>query len=187
VIRLLALMILASTLALPASAGTAFPRLLADAPEPTHADKLATFGQFVGSWVWDGVQYRDDGTRATDKGEIHFHWILNGEAIQDVWFETEGNDDGPKTLGTTLRFYDPKTDTWTITWIHPRVSAVKVMTGHKSGNDIVIDGTSSKGVQYRWIFSEITKDAFRWHAESLIGGQWRITEDLRVKRMPVKE
>ncbi len=178
--RLLACLLLAS---FPVSAQTTFPALLADKPNPALAGKLATFGQFVGSWTFTGTEYHEDGTRATDKGELHFRWILNGEAIQDVWRETERSDDAPRVLGTTLRYYDPKTDTWTITWVHPRYTTARSLTGRNSGNDIIIEGTSSSGAQYRWIFSEITKDSFRWHSERCTGKEWRLTEDLHARRV----
>lgn len=181
-IRIFAL--LASLLSLPcAFAQSTFPQLLADKPDPALADRLATFGQFVGDWTFEGSEIHADGTRGTDKGELHFHWILQGTAIQDVWLETSRSDDSPRLLGTTLRFYDPKTDTWSVTWIHPRYVTAKTLTGRKVGNDIVIDGVTASGTKLRWMFTEIKKDSFRWHAEELIGNDWRITEDLRARRM----
>lgn len=183
-IRNFALILLSTFAVLRAvAAERTFPALLADKAAPKQAEKLATFGQFVGSWTFEGVEYHDDGTRATDRGELHFRWILQGEAIQDVWIETDRSDDSPKVLGTTLRFYDPKTDTWSVTWVHPRYATVRTLTGRQFGPDIVIDGTSSTGTKYRWIFSEIQKDSFRWHAETLTGTGWKTTEELHARRM----
>ncbi len=173
---------LLSSLALPLFAQSRVP-LLADKPDPAYADKLATFGQFVGAWTFEGAEIAEDGTRtAKDKGEIHFHWILEGRAIQDVWLDTERSDDSPKMLGTTIRYYDPKTDRWSITWVHPKYDTVRTFTGHVASADIVLEGTSQSGAQLRWIFSEIKPDSFRWHAEKLAGGKWRTYEDLRAKR-----
>src|SRR5690348_17298313 len=100
-IRSLAFFI-ALTLA-PAWGQSNFPALLAEKPASEHQEKLMLFGQFVGSWNFNGVEYRDDGSRPTDKGEVHFHWILEGRAIQDVWRETERSDSDAKFYGTTLR------------------------------------------------------------------------------------
>jgi hypothetical protein len=184
VMRLCTALLISSLAVVPVVAqSSGFPPLLADGPDPAYADKLATFGQFAGAWTFEGAAFNDHGTRTgTDKGEIHFHWILQGRAIQDVWIETERSDNSPKVLGTTVRFYDPKTDRWSITWIHPAYNTVRTLTGRRAGADIVIEGTSSTGTQLRWIFSDIKPDSFRWHAESLIGGKWRITEELHARR-----
>ena len=171
-------LLLFSLAVVPVVAQSGFPPLLADGPDPAYADKLATFGQFVGAWTFEGTEFNDDGARiATDKGELHFHWILRGRAIQDVWIETERSDDSPKVLGTTIRFYDPKTDRWSITWIHPAYDTVRTLIGRRAGADIILEGTS-----LRWIFSDITPDTFRWHAEKLVGGKWRVTEELHARR-----
>ena len=176
-------LMLSGLLAAPSAvAQSNFPILLADRPDPVLADKLSTFGQFVGEWTFEGTEFREDGTRGSDKGEIHFHWILQGQAIQDVWMETERSDDQPKVLGTTLRFYDPKTDTWSITWVHPRYTTVKSLTGRRSGDDIVIEGTTPSGVKVHWIFDQISKDSFRWHSEELRGSTWRMTDELHARR-----
>jgi hypothetical protein len=180
--RVIALILL-GLLAVPyAVAQSNFPLLLADRPDPVLAEKLSTFGQFVGEWTFEGTEFHEDGTRATDKGELHFHWILQGQAIQDVWMETERSDDKPKVLGTTLRFYNPKTDTWTVTWVHPGYVTVRSLTGRKVGEDIVIEGTRSSGTKLHWIFDQIRKDSFRWHAEELKGGAWRTTDELQARR-----
>jgi len=171
------------TFAAPLSAQSTFPQLLADKPDPKFHDKAITLGQLAGAWTWEGTEFREDGTRAvTDKGELYFHWILAGRAMQDVWMETERSDGDALVLGTTVRFYDPKTDTWRATWIDPGNNAMKAITGRRTGDDIVFEGTSPSGMQFRWIFSEIKPDSFRWHADRLIGGKWVLYEDLRARR-----
>src|SRR5260370_38721275 len=112
VVRSLIVFVFVALVFAPAGAQSSFPALLAEEPAPEHQDKLMLFGQFVGSWNFDGVEYRDDGSRRTDKGEIHFHWVLQGRAIQDVFLETERRDSDPKIYGSTVRFYDPRSDSW---------------------------------------------------------------------------
>jgi len=140
------------------------------------------FGQFVGSWNFNGVEYRDDGSRPTDKGEVHFHWILEGRAIQDVWRETERSDSDAKFYGTTLRFYEPKSDSWRVAWINPVLGVVRTFTGNKIGSEIVMQGNAD-GLAIRWIFSDITKNSFHWRTEKLRGKKWRIYEELWAHRM----
>jgi hypothetical protein len=181
------LILLFTFITAPLFAQSTFPELLAEKPDPKFHDKAITLGQLAGAWTWEGSGLSADGTRSvTDKGQLTFHWILDGRAMQDVWMETERSDGDALVLGTTVRFYDPKTDTWRATWLDPGNHAMKAITGRRAGDDIVFEGTSSDGTQFQWIFSEIKPDSFRWHAERLIGGKWVLYEDLRARRRPVK-
>jgi hypothetical protein len=47
--------------------------LRSDGPASDRADKMSLYG-----WLNDGTQYKGH-------GEIHFGWVLEGRAIQDVW------------------------------------------------------------------------------------------------------
>lgn len=81
-------------------------RSRADGPHPELKEKLMLFGQFVGDW--DGMEARypqPDGTEIKRKGEIHFGWILDGRAIQDVWMIYKKNLRRVIPAGTTIRFY----------------------------------------------------------------------------------
>lgn len=166
-----------------ATAQDTFLPLLANKPDPEHRDKLMLFGQFIGSWNYAATAYHDDGTRETSEGEIHFHWILQGRAVQDVWSAKSQSNAEAKPYGTTVRFYDPKSDTWKSTWISPVAGVVFPMTARQVGSEIVIEGTNSSGKLVHWIFSDIASNSFRWHAERLVDGKWRTYEDLTVKRM----
>jgi hypothetical protein len=59
--------------------------LLSPGPDAALAEKLGLYGQFVGSWEMQIQAYEDSGTRHQSDGEIHFGWVLDGRAIQDVW------------------------------------------------------------------------------------------------------
>ena len=65
--------------------GTFMTVLHADAPAADRAGKLALYGQFVGDWETEIVTHAPDGVRHQGHGEIHFGWVLEGRAIQDVW------------------------------------------------------------------------------------------------------
>ncbi|HZR29215.1 MAG TPA: hypothetical protein VFA71_10555 [Terriglobales bacterium] len=166
-----------------AVAQSSFPALLAEKPASEHQDKLMLFGQFVGSWTFDGVEYRDDGSRRTDKGEIYFHWVLQGRAIQDVFLETERSDSEPKMYGSTVRFYDPKSDSWWVTYIDPVFGVVRALTGRKIGTEIVMQGKLPDGSPIRWIFSGIQPNSFHWSGEKLSGKRWHIYEELWAHRV----
>jgi len=169
------------------SAETVFPALLADGPAAQYRQKLMLFGQFVGDWDFQGVEYHADGSRVTDKGEIEFAWVLGGRAVQDVWIETERSDGHVKTYGTTIRVYDPKIDGWRIIWVDPPTGSTQTLIGHKMGDQIVLEGKDPDGVAIRWIFSEIQPDSFHWRGERLAGASWRVYEECfphRIKAAP---
>ena len=67
--------------------------------------------------------YEDgQGVRRETSAEVHFGWVLEGRAIQDVWIAPAlraGTAASELMHGTTLRVYDPQQDLWQITWIIP--------------------------------------------------------------------
>jgi hypothetical protein len=67
--------------------------------------------------------------------------------------------------GTTLRVPNPEDGTWRIDWSNPVTQARSSMIARKRGDEIVQDGVGTDGVPYRWIFSEISANAFHWRAE----------------------
>src|SRR5262249_10344479 len=82
-------------------------------PAADRADKMKVYDWLIGHWTMDAIVYRDDGTKHEGPGEIHFGWVLEGRAIQDVWIL-------PGVFyGTTLRVYDPGIVTWPILWSAP--------------------------------------------------------------------
>jgi len=143
------------------------------------------FGQFVGDWDIVRVQSPSPGDVAFKKGgEVHFGWILDGRAVQDVWmtFDEESNRATP--VGTTIRVYDPSIDAWQSTWISAIHRSVQTFVARRVGEEIVLEGTTKEGRPEHWIFSEIKAGSFRWHSEeSSDGGRtWVLTEEMRIRR-----
>ena len=65
---------------------TDFPAVLhADGPDPERAEALKLYGRFIGDWDTEVIAHGADGTSHRTQGEIHFGWVLQGRAIQDVW------------------------------------------------------------------------------------------------------
>ena len=178
-------LVAASCVPLVAVASTSpnFLRLLfAEEPASKYKDQLMLFGQFVGDWEFEGVGYDADGTRTTDKGDIHFAWVLQGRAVQDLWIEREVSDNRPKIYGSTIRFYDANIDAWRITWFEPGYGLVTSLIGRKVGEEIVLEGKDAKGKSIKWIFSQIKSNSFHWRGEKLEGDSWKIYEELEARR-----
>jgi len=133
--------------------------LLCDGPAPDLAGKLALYGQFIGSWSMTARICRDDGSELSGQGEIHFGWVLDGRAVQDVWIL-------PGVFhGSTLRIYDAGIDAWHILWNDPLRQAYPRMLGRARGADIVQEGVGDSGRPIRWTFTQITPDTFLWLGE----------------------
>src|SRR5262245_51792888 len=127
--------------------------LYAEGPAQDRARHMMLYGQFIGSWdgsmvyqqfriVSGNTTFDDQGARHETSCEVHFGWVLEGKAIQDVWIapSRQMRQGGPAQdlmYGTTLRVYDPESNLWSITWIDPVTKSFNRMTGRKIGDDIV--------------------------------------------------
>ena len=174
-------------------AKTDFPAvLLAQGPDPARAEALQLYGRFVGSWDADITAHGADGVRHQATGEIHFGWVLQGRAIQDVWMiprlaEREIAPAVPIAghwYGTTLRIYDPTIEAWRIYWIDPATNSFRQQIGHARGQDIVQEGTTEAGAHTRWSFTRIKPNSFHWLGEGKPAGstEWRLAVEVRAKR-----
>ena len=168
--------------------------LHADAPATEYAEALSLYGQFVGHWESEIVTITPDGKRHQGQGEIHFGWILEGRAIQDVWMIPRRQDRKPGApvlplagnwYGTTIRAYDPSLRAWRITWIDPATNSYRQQIGRPHGVDIVQEGTTDSGALSRWSFTEIRPNSFHWKAEvsSDKGATWRLLVEVFAHRV----
>src|ERR1700745_96458 len=157
---------------------TSFPTALHSAgPAPDRSDKLNLYGWLIGDWTMDAVVYLDNGTEHRGSGEIHFGWVLEGRAIQDVWIL-------PGVFyGTTLQIYDPGLDAWHIIWSDPLRQSYSRQMGRASGNNIVQDGANLNGTKTRWSFVDRADDSFRWLGERLVEPDiWLLEAEFFVRR-----
>ena len=153
--------------------------LHATGPAADRADAMRLYGWLIGRWTMDAVVHADDGTRHTGTGAIHFGWVLEGRAIQDIWIL-------PGVFhGTTLRIYDPGLDAWHILWSDPLRQFYARQIGRAQGRDIVQEGSNDAGERLRWSFTDIHPDAFRWLGErSRDGGAtWEVQAEFRARRV----
>ena len=148
------------------------------------------YGWLIGGWDLDIRNYWKDVSTLGLKGEAHFAWVLEGRAVQDVWIMPRRSDrggtyeHGVNSYGTTLRVWDPAIQAWRVTWINPAQGARCELVGRRIGADIVQVGQFPDGTPIRWMFTEITKDSFRWTGEALDadGKTWKLQGDFRARR-----
>jgi hypothetical protein len=166
--------------------------LHASGPDPERAKALELYGRFVGDWDSQVIAHGPNGARYESPGEIHFGWVLEGRAIQDVWmiprladrsnakpFPIAGN-----WYGTTLRIYDPTIEAWRIYWIDPARNVFRQQIGRARGEDIVQEGTTDTGMLSRWSFTRITPNSFHWlgEARSESDPDWRLLVEVLARR-----
>lgn len=138
----------------------------ADAPLGEQKEKLSLFGQFVGDWVGEATFLKDDGSEIPGgKGEVHFRWVLEGRAVQDVWMSEDPSTKKLTPHGTTLRFYDSESGAWQSTWISPKQNTTLTFMGRESGSEIVLEAVNKRGRLEHWIFYDIKKGSFNWRGE----------------------
>jgi hypothetical protein len=160
------------------------------APEiPASAD---VYGWLIGGWELEVYDYPDEGGPARhSQGEVHFAWILEGRAVQDVWIMPRRSQRTPHTpkagnrYGATLRVWDSAIQAWRVTWMNPVTGSRDELIGRWSGKDIVQLGTHSDGTTIRWSFVDITPDSFRWLGEVLQpdGKTWKLEAEFHARRM----
>ena len=168
-----------------------FPEALHSAgPVEDLGEKLKLYGRFVGAWRFDASRHLEDGTVLTGRGEVHFGWVLEGRAIQDVWILPARHTGPQPSLGawtfyvTTLRIYDPGLEAWHIFWSDPRNQYYSRQLGRAEGDSIVQQGADGTGASVRWSFSRITENSFRWLGERSHddGKSWRLEVEFLARR-----
>jgi hypothetical protein len=154
--------------------------LISEGPVADQAVALAAFAPLVGSWDLRYVYRRATGERIAGNGYAHFGWGLGGRAIVDIW----GFQDG--AVGTTIRYYDPKIDSFRSTWICPARNAFVPFIGRAIDGRIVLHSIPNDppGRRIRWSFVSIETERFSWTGEvSDDGGtSWLLTQEIEATR-----
>lgn len=163
---------------------TAFLNALASGPPPPQRlEAMALYAWLIGSWEMHTLHHRPDGTTEETVGEMHFAWVLQGSAIQDLWIRPKRP--APSTMyGTTLRIFDPSIDGWHIFWSDPLNQDYLRQIGRADGDEIVQLGLDPRGLQTRWRYTEITTDSFHWIGEERRADSdpWRMTYEHFARR-----
>ncbi|MCQ4636418.1 hypothetical protein NE619_06725 [Anaerovorax odorimutans] len=129
------------------------------------------FGKLIGSW---NIDYIDNSTSHSIKGEWHFSWVLDGMAIQDVIILPDYES------GTTLRMYNPDTHAWDVAYCY--TGRIMRLEARKQGDKIVL--TNLEDERRKWVFAKIEDNQFHWQDVMVKDdGQWQVKFDLYAQRM----
>lgn len=135
--------------------------LLSDGPDPEYEQELMTYGQFVGSWKLVSTDHQNGKVIA---GEAYFGWVMQGRAVQDIWISGDEDDPG---FGTTVRVYRPDEGIWRISFTETVGSIAAQLNSRVVGDEIVESTVWNAGdLPSKWIFSDVSKDRFRWRVQS---------------------
>lgn len=164
--------------------------LAAPGRSPEIPESADVYGWLIGSWELDVLHYGVDVSARRLKGEVHFGWVLEGRAVQDVWImpprskRTRDADRMLNMYGTTLRVWDPAIQAWRVSWVDPATGRRDELVGRRIGPEIVQIGIHADGAPIRWTFTEITADSFRWTGEVLQadGKTWKLEGEFRAKK-----
>jgi hypothetical protein len=85
--------------------------LAAPGPFPDNGGSRDLYDGLIGSWDAEVVDHLPDGSDRHQSAEMHFAWVLEGRAIQDLWIaparRERGSPERPTTpgnrYGTTVR------------------------------------------------------------------------------------
>lgn len=164
--------------------------LVVNGPHPSLGKHADTYGRLIGSWAGSFVDHLADETVETGPMEVHFAWVLDGRAVQDVWIAPAltARRAGPiggrrDTFGSTVRVFDPAIDAWRVVWLNPPKNIRTDLIGRRVGDDIVQAGWFGDA-PIRWIFSRITRESFLWRATVLEadGTTWRLVTEFNLTR-----
>lgn len=161
--------------------------LISQAPKTELQEKLSLFGQFVGEWEFEGVFAKDTPDEWRVPGEWLFSWILGGTAIQDVFIcpsrkEMKKNPNPDAEYGTTVRFYNPSTDSWDM--CYGLFGTMTILESKQVGEQIIIKNKSESDGLTQWVFSDITPNSFHWQNRTSHdnGVTWNVNFELFAHR-----
>jgi hypothetical protein len=161
--------------------------LVAFGPHERIPTQQQIFGPFVGKWRLLATWFDADGrVSRREKGEWHFHWILSGMAIQDVWIvpprDAHASDAERYEYGTSVRFFDSRANAWQSTWIGPIHGVVIRFIARQMEDKVVLDTVSGQEPRMRWTFSDISAGSFHWSNEIWDHNSWRLQQAFECKR-----
>jgi hypothetical protein len=159
--------------------------LQAAGPQPSLGDQANVFSRLVGAWDIGYAFFSKDGATTLATGAFSAGWVMDGRVMQCLYTIDPSATRKEKFIGTSLSYFDVKSQTWRLFFIDPENDAVIRVTGGAVGNDRIMFLTQeTDGKTYRWSFNDIRPDAFVYRDEiSRDGGNtWTLREEDHMKR-----
>ena len=149
----------------------------ASGPAADSPPELQQFGQFVGTWSCRSSRRVRDGSWQPNDFESKWawYWVLDGQAIQDVW-DVPPESPAGASLGTNLRMFDPATGTWQMAWTNTRTRSFDFYQAVAFDDELIMTGDIPARGQRpphtaRITFHEITEGSFGWRYEASLAGR----------------
>lgn len=159
--------------------------LKATSPHPALGNQAQVLGRIIGTWDVEYTDFAKDGTATHRTGEFIVGWIMDGQAIQDLWIVNPSGTRKEREVYTDLHWFNAKTRTWHATFVDPEHGSVAKFSGGPVGNDRYVLETSDLGSkQTRWSFNDIRADSFVWRDEASNddGKTWKLQSEYKMKR-----
>jgi hypothetical protein len=165
--------------------------LFASGPHPSLGEHAATYGRLIGSWAGEYRDFDRLGQVTSGEIEVHFAWVLQGLAVQDLWIapsraqrRAAGVPADRDTYGSTLRVFDAAIEAWRVVWHNPQKGVRVDLVGRRVGADVVQTGFYDNA-PIKWLFTKITEQSFFWQAFSLEadGVSWFEQTQFRLRRV----
>lgn len=144
-----------------------------------------TFGKFIGEWNLDLTITHSDGSTLQYKGEWHFHRILEGRAIQDIWIIPDSAAQEDNTFheyGTTVRTFNPRTNAWKAVWVGPIQNQLFTFDIDDQNDQIVLTATNTP-MDMKWSFFNISPNSFNWKSEVKVKEHWFTNYSMELTRI----
>ena len=162
--------------------------MAASGPHPSLGVHADTYARVIGSWTGEVHNHIVAGAPAASI-EVHFAWVLDGRAVQDTWItpsradRAAGASAAMTWFGTTLRVFDPTSESWRALWWDPEAGHRIELDGRRVGDDIVQVGRRGDRT-IRWTFSRIQADSVLWQGHVLEndGATWRLEVEVQLRR-----
>lgn len=121
------------------------------------------FAPLIGDWDCDYFDITPDGQKRHVKGEWIFRRVLEGAGVQDVFIfpSRETRDTAPQPdgeYGTSIRMFNKEEKCYDV--VYTCDHCMKRLCFRKAGDKLA--GKVLDEEDAYWVFSEITKDSFRW-------------------------
>jgi hypothetical protein len=159
--------------------------LRATSANPALVNQAHVLDRIVGTWDVEYTDFAKDGTPMHRTGEFIVGWIMDGQAVQDLWIVDPSGTRKEREVYTDLHWFDAKAGTWRAAFVDPEHGSIARFTGGPVGNDRYVLETPDLGSkQTRWSFNDIRPDSFVWRDESSNddGKTWKLQSEYRMKR-----